>query len=106
MAGSRTSGARHRLRARDPRERWQGLIYHRYHFQNRDEPSIKERAAGVALLCRQLRESGVRPDLVLAHSAWGEALQLRRIWGSSMPIVVYPELWGHDPGPFSVSMTP
>ena len=49
----------------------------------------------MALLCRQLRESGVRPDLVLAHSAWGEALQLRRIWGSSMPIVVYPELWGH-----------
>ena len=76
-------------------ERWQGLNYHRYHFQNRDEPSIKERSAGVALLCRQLRESGVLPDLVLAHSAWGEALQLRRVWGSSMPIVVYPELWGH-----------
>ena len=76
-------------------EHWEGLIYHRYHFENRDEPSLKERAAGVALLCRQLLESGVRPDLVLAHSAWGEALQLRRIWGSAMPIVVYPELWGH-----------
>ena len=76
-------------------EHWQELIYHRYHFENRDEPSLRERATGVALLCRQLRESGVRPDLVLAHSAWGEALQLRRIWGSSMPIVVYPELWGH-----------
>ena len=76
-------------------EAWAGLIYHRYHFANRDEPSLKERAAGVALLCRQLRESAVRPDLVLAHSAWGEALQLRRIWGASMPIVVYPELWGH-----------
>ena len=76
-------------------EHWNGLIYHRYHFQNRDEPSLRERAAGVALLCRQLQESGVRPDLVLAHSAWGEALQLRRIWGASMPIVVYPELWGH-----------
>jgi glycosyltransferase involved in cell wall biosynthesis len=76
-------------------EHWNGLIYHRYQFENRDEPSLRERSAGVALLCRQLRESGVRPDLVLAHSAWGEALQLRRIWGASMPIVVYPELWGH-----------
>ena len=76
-------------------DQWDGLIYHRYHFQNRDEPSTKERSAGVAMLCSQLRERGVRPDLVLAHSAWGEALQLRRIWESSMPIVVYPELWGH-----------
>lgn len=52
------------------------------------------RGAAVARLGRQLSAAGVlQPELVIAHSAWGEALQLREVWPQAR-LVVYPELWG------------
>lgn len=51
---------------------------------------------GLALhshLRRLAEQRELKPDLVIAHSGWGEALPVKRIWHSS-PLLVYPELWG------------
>ena len=52
--------------------------------------------AGLALeqkLRQLIKQHGLRPDLVIAHSGWGEALPVKRLWPQT-PLVVYPELWG------------
>ena len=68
---------------------WQRLHYQRYH------PPVQGNR-GLALrshLQHLVREQGLQPDLVIAHSGWGEALPLKAIWPHT-PLVVYPELWG------------
>ena len=72
---------------------WNGLTFYQYRFDGIERPTLLERGDAVAQLCLQLQEQGIWPDLVLAHSGWGESLQLRRIWGTT-PLVVMPELWG------------
>ena len=41
-----------------------------------------------------MQRKGTTPDIVLVHSGWGEARNLRDIFPST-PLVVFPELWGH-----------
>lgn len=68
---------------------WQGLHYFRYHL-----PAQANR--GLALrhhLQELVGTQGLQPDLVIAHSGWGEALPIKAIWPHT-PLVVYPELWG------------
>ncbi|WOI55539.1 glycosyltransferase [Palleronia sp. LCG004] len=39
-----------------------------------------DRGAAVHRACLSLREKGLRPDAIVAHSGWGEALFLRDVW--------------------------
>ena len=50
------------------------------------------RASLVAHLCKKLDEDGWRPDLILAHSGWGETLGLKEVW-PTVPQILWPELW-------------
>ena len=72
---------------------WEGLRYLRYHLKNDDAPSAEQRGAAVAEICRHLLARDQAPDLVLVHTAWGEALGLNTIW-PDRPLITFPELWG------------
>ena len=72
---------------------WQGLSYLQYHFEQ--EPSHLQRGLAVARLVEQLLDQEHPPDLVMSHSAWGEALCLQRVCGD-VPLISYPELWGNS----------
>lgn len=52
------------------------------------------RASRVSDLCRQVNESGFRPDAVLFHSGWGEGLYLRDLFPDAV-LLAYPELYAH-----------
>ena len=51
-----------------------------------------ERAARVARLAEHLKKEGWHPDLILAHSGWGETLGLQEVW-PCVPQILWPELW-------------
>ena len=72
---------------------WHGLQYIRYGFDS--DLTWLDRGTAVAAICRQLLDHDERPDLVLCHSAWGEALCLQRVCGD-VPLISYPELWGNS----------
>ncbi|QNI96547.1 glycosyltransferase [Synechococcus sp. RS9902] len=72
---------------------WSGLEHFRYTWPKDSQPSKDDRGRIVAALCQQLRNNGHSPDVVIAHSGWGEALHLSGIW-EEVPLVVMPELWG------------
>lgn len=80
-------------------EAWAPIHYWRYTIDppedcpEAQEASPLQRGLAVAALCRHLLHSGVHPDVVLAHSGWGEALQLRSVFPHT-PLVAYPEIWG------------
>jgi glycosyltransferase involved in cell wall biosynthesis len=71
---------------------WQGLRYLHYPAPagDGDLASHLQRAGQVAA---RLAQEALDPDVVLAHSAWGEALHLRWIFPAAR-LVVLPELWG------------
>jgi len=72
---------------------WNGLIHHQYQVPESSNPTLLQRGQTVGKLCRELKKQGLIPDIVLAHSGWGETLQMRRIWDKT-PLIVMPELWG------------
>ena len=72
---------------------WEGLEHYHYTWPDDHEPTANERGLAVAQLCRQLQSDGHAPDVVIAHSGWGETLHLAGIWANT-PLVVLPELWG------------
>ena len=101
-------------------ERWKNLNYWCYNIEC--EPpdkttSLIKRGSAVSHLCKHLVSKGFQPDIILAHSAWGEALYLRTVFPKT-PLVIYPELWGTPealgvgfdecltPGSADYSMTP
>ena len=51
-----------------------------------------ERAARVARIADKLEQQGWRPQLILAHSGWGETLGLQEVW-PNIPQILWPELW-------------
>ena len=51
-----------------------------------------ERASRVAHIAEQLNREGWRPELILAHSGWGETLGLKEVW-PNVPQILWPELW-------------
>ena len=51
-----------------------------------------ERASRVARFAEKLEGEGWRPDLILAHSGWGETLGLQEVW-PNVPQILWPELW-------------
>lgn len=60
--------------------------------------------AAAARACEALRAEGYAPDVILAHTGWGEALFLKEVWPDA-PILGYFEYWytasggavGYDP---------
>ena len=72
---------------------WQGLTYLQYRFEQ--APSHLQRGLAVARLVEQRLDQEDPPDLVMSHSAWGEALCLQRVCGD-VPLISYPELWGNS----------
>ena len=50
-----------------------------------------QRAARVARIAEQLQQEGWWPDLILAHSGWGETLGRQEEW-TSVPQILWPEL--------------
>ena len=72
---------------------WEGLTYLQYRFEQ--TPSHLQRGLAVARLVEQLLDQEDPPDLVMSHSAWGEALCLQRVCGD-VPLISYPELWGNS----------
>ena len=73
-------------------QKWQGLRYLQYRFEQ--APSHLQRGLAVARLVERLLDQEHPPDLVMSHSAWGEALCLKRVCGD-VPWISYPELWGN-----------
>lgn len=55
------------------------------------------RAEAVAKSCQKLKEKGYIPDLILAHSGWGETLFLKDIWPNSRLITFF-EYFYHSSG--------
>jgi glycosyltransferase involved in cell wall biosynthesis len=51
----------------------------------------------VARLCLELRTSGFRPDLVVAHPGWGESLYVKEIFPQA-PLLNYCEFFYHAQG--------
>ena len=51
-----------------------------------------ERAAQIAYIAENLEKEGWRPELILAHSGWGETLGLKEVW-PAVPQILWPELW-------------
>jgi glycosyltransferase involved in cell wall biosynthesis len=68
---------------------WEGLHYRPY-----QPPPRGNRGLALRQHLQQLaNRHGWQPDLVIAHSGWGEALPIKAVWPHT-PLLVYPELWG------------
>ena len=72
---------------------WEGLEHVRYSWDSEADTSPEVRGRTVGDVCSQLKQNGLKPDLIVAHSGWGEALNLSDVWPQT-PLVVLPELWG------------
>jgi glycosyltransferase involved in cell wall biosynthesis len=53
--------------------------------------------AAAAALCRSLRDEGVRPDIIIGHSGWGETLFLKDVY-PDVPLLAYFEFFYHSHG--------
>ena len=53
--------------------------------------------ASVAEQCRRLREQGVRPDIVIGHSGWGETLFVKEVF-PEVPLLANFEFYYHAHG--------
>jgi glycosyltransferase involved in cell wall biosynthesis len=70
---------------------WDQLRYFPYHCA-----ASGRHALALETHLRRLRDSQhLLPEVVVAHSAWGEAMPIKRIWPEAS-LVVYPELWGSE----------
>ena len=43
-------------------------------------------------IAEHLEQAGWCPDLILAHTGWGETLGLKEVW-PAVPQILWPELW-------------
>src|SRR4249919_3952795 len=50
------------------------------------------RARDVVATCHRLRERGFEPDVIVAHSGWGDGMFLRTIY-PDVPMLSYMEFW-------------
>jgi glycosyltransferase involved in cell wall biosynthesis len=53
--------------------------------------------AATAALCRSLRGEGVRPDIIIGHSGWGETLFIKDVY-PDVPLLAYFEFFYHSHG--------
>lgn len=59
--------------------------------------SAYKRGETVAVTCRSLKEQGYTPDVIHAHSGWGEALFLKDVWPNAR-VIAYFEYFYHEFG--------
>ena len=80
---------------------YEGMAYARYTLQQEREPGrltdpdLEQnllRAGRAAPAARQLKQQGLKPDVIVFHSGWGEGLYLRELW-PGVPLIAYPELY-------------
>ena len=55
------------------------------------------RAASVARACRELAQTGFRPDIVVGHNGWGELLNIKDVW-PDVPVLGYFEFFYRTDG--------
>jgi glycosyltransferase involved in cell wall biosynthesis len=53
--------------------------------------------AATAQVCRSLRDQGVRPDIIIGHSGWGETLFVKDVF-PEVPLLAYFEFFYHSQG--------
>jgi glycosyltransferase involved in cell wall biosynthesis len=80
---------------------WQGVRIHRYRVPRGSTPGIHPwvgdfetkviRGEAAWRAARALRDGGYRPDVIVAHPGWGEALFLRDVW-PGVPVGLYCEM--------------
>lgn len=63
----------------------------------RDLDDAVRTGLAVADLCRSLRDKGVRPDIIIGHSGWGETLFVKDVFGDA-PLLAYFEFFYHADG--------
>ena len=80
---------------------YEGIAHARYKLQQEAEPGrltdpdLEQnllRAGRVASAARRLKQQGLKPDVIVFHSGWGEGLYLPEIW-PGVPLIAYPELY-------------
>lgn len=67
-----------------------------HHYMRQFENSLLH-GQGVARLCQQLAGEGFRPDLVISHPGWGEALFVKEIFPKA-PLIGYCEFYYNGQG--------
>lgn len=65
---------------------------HRY--AERFEQDVK-RGIGIYQICKQLKEQGYVPDIIVCHPSWGAALYLKDVY-ADVPLVCYAENFAGD----------
>src|SRR5436190_3815075 len=55
------------------------------------------RATAVARTCRELKQQGFVPDIIVAHSGWGDGMLLRSVF-PDVPQLAYMEYWFRPSG--------
>jgi glycosyltransferase involved in cell wall biosynthesis len=88
---------------------WSGVVMHVYRPSKGNAPGVHPwlldleskviRAEAVYVKCRELAESGFKPDVIIAHPGWGESLFVKDVW-PQVKLGIYCELnyseSGHD----------
>jgi len=88
-AGHRVSAIGTRAAEEFASPAWTGLDYHPYSCAEDCDQADAFRQHALHLR----RHQRLNPDLVIAHSGWGEAEPIKDIWPKAS-LIVYPELWG------------
>lgn len=89
-----TQGLRVSAVGSSPPERLQGVSWQHLHYYPYQAPPGGNRGLALRNHLQQLADrQGLQPDLVIAHSGWGEALPIKAVWPRTA-LMVYPELWG------------
>ena len=78
--------------ARFSTTQWEGLRYLHYPSPEGDGDLLNATQRAQRVVAR-LQPEALNPDLVIAHSGWGEALHLSWVFPTAR-LVVLPELWG------------
>jgi len=84
-----------------------GIQIHKYKTDRGTTPNIHPwvidfetkviRAEACYKAAMKLKESGYRPDLIIAHIGWGETLFIKEVWPESR-LVIYGEFYYHASG--------
>jgi glycosyltransferase involved in cell wall biosynthesis len=84
-----------------------GIVVHQYQTDRGTTPNIHPwvmdletkviRAEACFKAATKLKESGYRPDLIIAHIGWGETLFIKEVWPDAK-LVIYGEFYYHASG--------